>query len=110
MGNNFRRAKTVLENKRTFVRKSNLVTGVPPGVAGKIMRVWDTVIAMALLFTGFFTPWEVAFLPATCPSDDQPFLYFWNRFIDGLFLVDMILQFFIIRMRRGQGERSGACS
>merc|ERR1719247_3451857 len=29
-------------------------------------RMWDLVVGQALVFTGLFTPWEVAFLPMFC--------------------------------------------
>ena len=56
--------------------------------------VWDNIVAIALIFTGLFTPWEVAFLPAFCFPEP---LFLLNRFVDGIFVCDMVLQFFLIR-------------
>ena len=66
----------------------------PIGKHRKYIQVWDVVVGCALVFTGLFTPWEVAFLPAYCPPH---LLYLFNRLIDLLFFADMILQFFIVK-------------
>lgn len=52
--------------------------------------VWDFLCIMALLFTAFVTPVEVALLTP------DPFSTLWliNRFVDFLFITDMIMSFF----------------
>merc|ERR1719506_1953138 len=57
------------------------------------IQVWDTVVGVALIFTGLFTPFEVSFLPAYCPPH---YLFIFNRVIDLLFFFDMLLQFSLI--------------
>ena len=58
------------------------------------MVLWDLAIGIALIYTGLFTPWEIAFLGDFCFPD---FLYLFNRSIDMLFVADMFLQFFLIK-------------
>merc|ERR1719182_617691 len=60
----------------------------------KYLQVWDTVIGLALIYTGLFTPWEIAFLGDFCFPE---FLFLFNRCIDILFVTDMCLQFFLIK-------------
>ena len=50
-------------------------------------------MGIALVFVGIFTPWEVAFLDAICFD----VLFWWNRVIDCIFLVDIALQFVLIK-------------
>ena len=59
----------------------------------QFMQWWDTLTAVALVFTALVTPLEVAFLDAPeCPDES---LFVINRIIDGIFLFDMSLQFFL---------------
>ena len=53
---------------------------------------WDGVTSLALVFTALVTPYEVAFLPAprACCLDS---LFFINRVVDLIFVLDMCLQF-----------------
>eukprot|EP00404_Azadinium_spinosum_P016017 CAMPEP_0180529830 /NCGR_PEP_ID=MMETSP1036_2-20121128/61592_1 /TAXON_ID=632150 /ORGANISM="Azadinium spinosum, Strain 3D9" /LENGTH=347 /DNA_ID=CAMNT_0022543585 /DNA_START=1 /DNA_END=1042 /DNA_ORIENTATION=+ len=57
----------------------------------KYMKVWDMVVTACLIFTSLVTPFEIAFMETTIGSP----IYLVNRFIDVLFLKDMIMQFFI---------------
>ena len=61
------------------------------------MPVWDLVISIAILFTAFVTPFEVSFLPMTTTPMDALFVL--NRFIDGIFVVDMALNFVLVYAR-----------
>ena len=52
------------------------------------LQTWDLVILGALLFTASVTPYEVAFVPTNLDA-----LFGVNRFVDVLFVIDMVLQF-----------------
>jgi len=65
---------------------------------GRFMNRWDTILIAALVFTGIFTPWEVAFLE---PARDAIFLL--NCVLWLFFVADMFLQFFLVRTRPGDG-------
>ena len=57
---------------------------------------WDIITSIALLWTATITPFETSFLPAVAGSrawTDTWFLS--NRVLDGIFLFDMCLQFFV---------------
>lgn len=58
-------------------------------------RIWDPVILVLLLVTATLTPYEVAFLEDF--SEDFDSLWWLNRVIDIAFVVDMVLQFFIVK-------------
>ena len=51
-------------------------------------------MALLLLWTAVWCPYEVAFLPLTSFPTDWRFIL--NRTIDGFFLTDMLVQFFIM--------------
>jgi len=62
-----------------------------------LMKYWDGCVALALVFVGLVTPYEVVYL-----SDDLVWvnglglaLFVVNRIIDFLFLIDIVLQFFL---------------
>eukprot|EP00873_Tetraselmis_striata_P010258 jgi/Tetstr1/430522/TSEL_020321.t1 len=57
----------------------------------KWVRGWDAVTGVALLFTALVTIYEVAFLEGGLNS-----LFWINRGVDCIFLVDLILQFFMM--------------
>jgi len=57
---------------------------------GKMMKYWDISVALALVFTGIVTPYEVVFMKQPGGA-----LFVVNRFIDLLFIIDMILQLFL---------------
>ena len=55
---------------------------------------WDLVATLALFFTALVTPVEVAFLePPKVEDRGTNALFITNRFIDGVFILDMLLQF-----------------
>mmetsp|Transcript_13291 Transcript_13291/g.33203 ORF Transcript_13291/g.33203 Transcript_13291/m.33203 type:complete len:665 (-) Transcript_13291:134-2128(-) len=58
----------------------------------KILGIWDSVTVSALLFTAVATPYDVAFLN----SDVVDFMYVTNRCVDGIFVFDLFLQFFLM--------------
>jgi hypothetical protein len=53
------------------------------------MKVWDGLIIILLIFTTYVTPYEVAFLSTRLNP-----LFFINRFVDLVFLLDLIRSFF----------------
>ena len=59
----------------------------------KFLMWWDVLTAFALLWTAFVTPFEVGFLS---PKENyvSP-LFIINRFVDFVFLCDMVLAFFL---------------
>lgn len=57
----------------------------------KWLSYWDLTTSLALIFTALVTPYEVAFLPSAFSADEPLFII--NRSIDGIFALDMILQF-----------------
>jgi hypothetical protein len=60
----------------------------------KYMPFWDLTTSLAILFTAFVTPYEVALLPmATSPTET---LFLINRFLDVIFIIDMYVQFVLI--------------
>lgn len=58
---------------------------------GEFLEKWGIVIMIALVFTAVVTPFEVAFVNTTI---DNP-LFWFNRVIDLVFVVDTICMFFI---------------
>jgi hypothetical protein len=56
-----------------------------------VRQNWDLVMIGALVFTATITPYEVAFI-----QGDFNALFAVNRFVDLLFLTDMVLQFFLM--------------
>ena len=55
---------------------------------------WEGFTASLLLYIAILTPVEVAFLPA--PTQATQFFFIIGRFIDLVFVIDMVLQFFIM--------------
>ena len=54
-----------------------------------LMSMWDSVTALALVFTAMVTPFEVGFLPSAESWRDALFLI--NRLLDCIFVVDMVV-------------------
>jgi len=52
------------------------------------MGTWDQVIIVVLIWTALVTPFEVSFLEPA-----YNWLFFLNRLIDSLFIMDMIFTF-----------------
>ena len=62
------------------------------------MRKWDLVTLVLLLFTAVVTPVEVAFLETSLWS-----IMFWiNRSVDALFIIDIFLNFFVAIIEFGR--------
>ena len=59
----------------------------------KFLMWWDVATTIALLWTAFVTPFEVGFLPSS-ESTTLP-LFICNRLVDGVFIIDMVLAFFV---------------
>lgn len=58
-------------------------------------RIWDPLIMIMLLITATLTPYEVAFLEGF--TTDYDALWWCNRIIDVCFIIDMGLQFVVVR-------------
>jgi hypothetical protein len=56
------------------------------------VHVWDSVLFFALVFTAFVTPFDVAFLHPPESLWESP-LFIFNRVIDIIFIIDLLLQF-----------------
>ena len=75
---------------------------------------WDALTSLALVWTALVTPSEVALLEAATKMSDPLFLI--NRGIDGIFIFDMFLQFFMmieVKMPEADGGSvwvSNACT
>lgn len=65
----------------------------------ELMRYWDLATTCCLLFTMSVTPFEVAFL---VPKIDG--LFFVNRSVDLVFLIDIALNFFLMYIDRESGK------
>ena len=77
-------AKRSLDNSKYLIDPRN----------SKFIGYWDVVTGLALVFTALVTPWEVAF--AEPPKKFIESMFLFNRFVDSIFLVDMVLQFLLI--------------
>jgi len=55
-----------------------------------LLKRWDGLCGVVVLYIAFATPFEVAFLDAELGP-----LFYFNRMIDGMFTCDMVLQFFL---------------
>ena len=52
------------------------------------LRWWDTIAAIALVYTAMITPYEVGFMqPATSATS---FTFIISRMIDGVFFIDVV--------------------
>jgi len=58
----------------------------------RCMPYWDCLTALALLYTAVFTPVEVALFKTPTSPDG---LFWFNRVIDLIFLVDIVIQFLL---------------
>ena len=86
----------MMSKHRAFMRKSALV--ISPRTW--YMRRWDLVLLLLLLFTALVTPVEVAFLTTVLFN-----VLFWiNRSVDALFVLDIILNFFVAIVDPDDGQ------
>ena len=86
-------SRTRAENLRLRINSTKSRCLVDPRTS-KHLPTWDGVTTLAIMFTAFVTPYEVSFLPSATSADDGLFLV--NRFIDLIFIVDMLLAFRLI--------------
>mmetsp|Transcript_125298 Transcript_125298/g.350873 ORF Transcript_125298/g.350873 Transcript_125298/m.350873 type:complete len:695 (+) Transcript_125298:126-2210(+) len=56
------------------------------------MKWWDLLIVCCLVFVGIVTPYEVIFIG---PLKWTNWLFMCNRFVDTVFVIDIVLQFFL---------------
>jgi len=83
-----------------------LIEPQSPWVAG-----WDGVTSATLLFIAIFTPFEVAFLPAPTKEDLVAqaglgfVLFVLGRVVDAIFIIDMLLQCFVMVPKIGSPEK-----
>ena len=62
----------------------------------KILRWWDLITSIALIYTATLTPLETAFVPPVMgPSAWRDPWFVINRCLDVVFFLDLLLQFFI---------------
>ena len=61
----------------------------------KFMRVWDVITIIALIFTTFVTPFEVGFLNMGFTAYAGPANFTFNRLVDAVFALDVVLTFFM---------------
>ena len=73
----------------------------------KLMPNWDVVTSIALIFTAIMTPVEVGFMdiPADRWADG---LFITNRCVDIIFIIDLLMQFFIMCARLRARDESRA--
>ena len=66
----------------------------------KLVTYWDATVGLALLYTAIVTPVEVGFLASfTAPTEP---LFIINQVILLLFVIDMVMQFFLMYPEQGQ--------
>jgi len=71
---------------------------------GCFVRYWEVLVMVSLIFTGIVSPVEVAFMENNC---QMSLLMVLNQVINGIFLIDMILQFFTVwETKLTEGSRS----
>lgn len=91
------------EDARKLTRRLNRMKAGLLDPTGKFMEKWDLVIIFVMLYTSFITPWELAFVRT--PSTDA--LFICNQFVNGIFWIDLVFQFFIpITDRDGRTVRA----
>ena len=98
---------TILENE-IRMRMKNEEVPVPflllDPRKSRIMRYWEVVTGTTLIFIAFVTPVEVGFMAV--PQDRwSDGLFITNRCVDIIFIIDLLMQFFIMCARlRGRDE------
>jgi len=60
------------------------------------LRNWDILTALCLVFVCFVSPYEVAFNSLASQAPKADFLFWINRCIDCVFVLDIALQFFVM--------------
>lgn len=62
--------------------------------SSQFMGYWDIIGLFALIFTALVTPFEISFLEPSVNASAPLFII--NRIIDGIFLIDLVLQYFLV--------------
>ena len=75
-----------------YLKVFNLPKFVIDPRTSSFVYVWDSVLFFALMFTAFVTPFDVAFLNPPDSLWESP-LFIFNRVIDIIFIIDLLLQF-----------------
>mmetsp|Transcript_17857 Transcript_17857/g.32387 ORF Transcript_17857/g.32387 Transcript_17857/m.32387 type:complete len:804 (-) Transcript_17857:5-2416(-) len=91
-----------LRRKAEFLGRALKPRGFNIDPRSPYMRYWDCIVLAALLYTATVTPYQVALVPQS-----YGVLFTLNCLIDGVFVKDMIMQFFLkVRVPTGNnGER-----
>ena len=76
-------------SKMNAGRESSCVIN-PEG--NSLLQKWDVFIFLALIYTSVVTPFEVGFLETKLWTT----LFYVNRTVDVIFIIDIVLQFFIM--------------
>ena len=85
-------------NTRASGANSNPNQNPNPGAfSPTLYPTWDVIAGLALLCTAATTPFEVGFLDP--PKSAMEPMFILNRIIDGIFVIDIIFQFFIMYRR-----------
>ena len=92
-----RAAKKALVKQKVRGRQWYIIDPLSDGV-----KRWDVTTALALIFTAIATPMEVGFLDA--PTSPLDTLFLVNRVVDLVFILDMVLQFFLMCPAPKHGE------
>ena len=58
----------------------------------KYIQYWDVLIVIALVYTATITPYEIGFIHTDTEIDS---MFVCNQIINGIFLIDVVLQFFL---------------
>lgn len=65
---------------------------------------FDVLTGVCLIFTALVTPYEVALVPpASDTADTHSGLFILNRMVDGVFVIDLVLQFLFMYKSREDG-------
>jgi hypothetical protein len=75
---------------------------IDPRKGSTFQSIWDALTALCLVFVALVTPYEVGFLDMSQTALDP--LWLVNRFVDLVFLVDLVLQFFTMAEVKVDGE------
>ena len=68
------------------------------------MRIWDGFTGVGLVFTAVVTPVEVGFSDASTRVNPQTALFWANRFVDVVFIIDIFIQFCLAYTDESRGN------
>ena len=89
MGRDFK--KEVANNRRRI----RSISGRTLSPHSRLVRIWDLLVVLALVFTAFVTPFEVALFSHNADGYEGPLNFTLNRIADSIFVLDIILNFFL---------------